>query len=74
MISKKVEVIPDPFERSAHDRFCFFCGKATDDPAVLWNGATGAIFLHEDCALNLCVGLMIDVRALRRRGEVEKVL
>ena len=53
---------------SANGHGCFSCGKPCVDPAIVWSGMTGAsIVLHLPCAVSLCVGLLIDVRAHDRR-------
>jgi hypothetical protein len=41
---------------------CFYCHETLSAlPVIEWLGAAGEIFLHPDCATNLCIRLLRDV-------------
>jgi hypothetical protein len=52
---------------TANDQRCFLCGKATDDPSVMWSGFTDDIFLHAECAVEMSLRLLRDVHELEHR-------
>jgi hypothetical protein len=67
------------FAFTALGRVCFYCNKPLIDPSVYWLGATGEIYLHPSCVLDLFVRLARDVHEaecpdhyarLRRRAHV----
>ncbi len=43
---------------------CFYCRGSTTDPGITWMGATGEIFLHPSCAVELVIRLLRDVHEL----------
>ncbi len=45
---------------------CFFCGDPTTDPAVIWCGETGEIYLHPGCCADLAIRLFRDLHELQR--------
>lgn len=49
---------------TAKGRTCFYCYHAVADPAVVWSGATGEIFLHAPCVVELTIRLYRDVHQL----------
>lgn len=49
---------------TAHGQICFYCYGATEDPAIIWAGSTGEIFLHPACAAELTIRLIRDVYEL----------
>jgi hypothetical protein len=59
---KKTEMDPDgdPFGVSARGQICFYCGKFLSDPAVLWHGQTGNIYLHAACVDRFATALYSD--------------
>ena len=72
--------VHDPASGVAHTAVgqdCFLCGDRLSDPAVHWMGATGHIYLHPDCVLDLAVRMSRDVHEIRkpdyyrRRGLTE---
>jgi hypothetical protein len=57
---------------------CYFCGKPIGNsadglPYCYWAGAKGYLFLHVNCALNLCVRLLRDVHEAGNKMEGEFV-
>ncbi len=40
---------------------CFYCGALVTDPAILWMGSSGTLWLHPPCALDFIVRLTRDV-------------
>jgi hypothetical protein len=65
---------PDPsqIEKSglvitAHEQRCFLCGKATDDPSVMWSGFSTDVFLHPECAVEMSLRVLRDVHELEHR-------
>lgn len=49
---------------------CFYCGRLTRDPAVLWLGHTGRMVLHPPCVVELTIRLMRDLHEWEcARGE-----
>jgi hypothetical protein len=53
---------------TADEQRCFFCGEATTDPCVMWSGFSDDVFLHPECAVELAMRLLRDVRALEHRS------
>ena len=53
---------------TARGERCFFCGEATEDPAVMWSGATGEIFLHPPCFPELMIRGSRDLLELEHRS------
>ena len=55
--------IPDEngFVFTAAGRNCFYCYAPLSDPAIFWMGATGDLYLHPRCVLDLFVRLARDV-------------
>ena len=43
---------------------CFKCGKKLTTPYIYWNGATGNLSLHPQCAAKLALGLVQDAHVL----------
>lgn len=58
----------DPFGECAKGETCFLCGKIVHDPAILWSGMTGKIYLHGSCAISLSGKLINDVHQLYTGG------
>jgi hypothetical protein len=58
--------VPNPhgLVMTAIGQTCFYCHEPTSDPAVLWDGATGAIYLHPVCVAHLTVRLYRDLHEL----------
>jgi hypothetical protein len=44
---------------------CFYCGASLRDPAVHWMGATGDVYLHPPCVVELSIRLFRDLHELR---------
>jgi len=40
---------------------CFYCSKALEFPSIIWNGHESYIIMHPECALKMCVRLIVDV-------------
>jgi hypothetical protein len=53
---------------TARGERCFFCDEPTEDPAIVWFGATGEIFLHAACTAELAVRLFRDLHELEHRS------
>lgn len=49
------------FIHTAAGAICFYCGKATSDPAIHWMGFPMDIFLHPGCCVDLSIRLLRDV-------------
>jgi hypothetical protein len=48
---------------------CFFCCEPIEsDPAWVWSGASGEIFLHPPCAADLGIRLFADLHAWQRKS------
>jgi len=46
---------------------CFFCEKTIEaDPAWMWHGASGEIFMHPACAADLGIRLFADLHRWQR--------
>jgi hypothetical protein len=57
----ELDEIGTTFGLSAGGQCCFMCGELLVDPAVMWSGSNGQqIYLHVNCVLPLCVGLLRD--------------
>jgi len=52
---------------------CFYCDQPTSDPAITWHGATGAIWFHPACAVELCIRLNRDVLEWECRANARLV-
>ena len=44
---------------------CFYCGRPLLPHVVFWQGATGYVALHGDCAHTFAVRLLFDSERLR---------
>lgn len=48
---------------------CFFCDRPIEsDPAWMWSGASGEIFLHPSCAADLGTRLFSDLHTWQRKS------
>lgn len=52
---------------TAKGNACFYCGSPTADPAIMWGGMTGEIFLHYECAVDFTIRIMRDIHQLQKR-------
>ena len=59
---------------TAHGEICFYCGKATEDPAIVWVGSTAEIILHPRCAVELTLRISRDVHQLECERHVRLAL
>jgi len=55
------------FIHTANGESCFYCGTALQDPALHWMGATGDIFLHPGCFVDLSTHLFRDLHEWQRQ-------
>jgi len=51
---------------TANGEACFYCGAPVEDPAVTWHGATGEIWLHIGCVVDLFTRLARDLWEFQR--------
>ena len=62
--SKLHELIPQ-FARACRGGIdCFFCHHPMTSPGIYWTGATGEIWLHPACVLELTIRLFHDVHEI----------
>ncbi len=49
------------------DETCFYCHNPIGAQAVWWVGATGDIYLHTGCAIDLMIGISRDLFEIRSK-------
>jgi len=59
---------------TAEGESCFYCGNPTGDPAVVWSGFGGEIFLHPACCVELAIRVLRDVHAMECKAHLHLVL
>lgn len=59
---------------SAEKETCFYCGRPTSDPAIVWSGFGGEIFLHPACVAELALRLFRDLHELECRSHARLAL
>ncbi len=52
---------------TANGETCFLCSKPTKDPAIMWHGVTGEIFLHFGCTADFLLRLGRDLHEAQHR-------
>jgi len=53
---------------TAIGRACFFCGRPTTDPAVVWSGVDGLIVVHAECVGPWFVRMARDAHEIQNPG------
>lgn len=53
------------FAHVASGAECFYCGQPLHEPAVFWMGATGDVYLHPPCVVELTIRWYRDLHELR---------
>ncbi len=59
---------------TAEEETCFYCGNPTFDPAIVWSGFGGKIFLHPACCVELGIRVLRDVHELECKTNSRLVL
>lgn len=54
---------------TAEGETCFYCGSPLHDPALYWMGATGDMYLHPGCWVDLSARLYRDLHEWQRQSR-----
>lgn len=61
------------FHKAHITKECWFCDEpliVTDtDPAIMWHGMGGVMYMHVSCTAHLCHGLNMDLAKVLRESE-----